>query len=148
MADYQCPQTRVSGPIQNPTFFHRPLAFWLIAAALVAAESARPLVAATNAIIPYSAVEKLLRAADQADSAKLVVQVRISSAKVRPSEMHLTIQSASSGAIIVKLGPGGEVRDFPRTAQLRRENPAIITDQPQGTLSVSLNTELAGADIT
>lgn len=55
--------------------------------------------------------------------------------------MHLTIQS-TTGAVPVKLGPNGEVLDFPRTTQLRREDPPILTDQPQGTLWVSLRSEV------
>ena len=98
--------------------------------------------AETNAVIPYSAVEKLLHVAEEANQTKLAVQVRITSAKVRSPDMHLMIQSRSSGAIPVKLGPAGEVVDFPRTEKLRREDPPILTDQPKGTLLVSLRSEL------
>lgn len=96
----------------------------------------------TNAVIPYTAVEKLLQVAQEADQTKLAVSVRITSAKVRSPDMHLTIQSTSSGAIPVKLGPTGEVLDFPRTEKLRHEDPPILTDQPKGTLFVSLRSEV------
>jgi len=96
----------------------------------------------TNAVIPYSVVEKLLRASDEADPKKLVAQVRITSRNAKSSDMHLTIQSPSSGVIPVKLGAAGELLDFPRNEGLHREDPPIFTDQPKGTVWVSLYSEV------
>lgn len=95
--------------------------------------------AAEMATIPYAKLDEILQKTDAIDRKKLVVLAQVSSRNkaVKPSEITLTIKSAT-GAIPVRLGAEGDLLDFPRTEALRKENPPIETNQPKGTLAVSM----------
>lgn len=89
--------------------------------------------------MPYAKMEEVWQKTDTIDRKKLVVltQVGSSNKAVKPSEIVMTIKS-SAGPIPIHLGPDGDVLDFPRTEALRQENPVIETNQPKGTLSLSM----------
>lgn len=95
--------------------------------------------AAELATIPYAKLDEILQKTDAIDRKKLVVLAQVTSRNkaVKPSEITLTIKSAA-GAIPVRLGPDGDLLDFPRTDALRKENPPIETNQPKGTLALSM----------
>jgi hypothetical protein len=104
--------------------------------------------ATTNATIPYKTMEELCRMADGVDSTKLLVRVVVTATNrvVAPSDIRLTIQSASQGPIPVHLVTNGQVLNFPHQKELSRENPPIVANQPKGTLSVSISFQLALPD--
>lgn len=95
--------------------------------------------AAELAAMPYAKMDEVWQKADAIDRKKLVVltQVGSSNKAVKPSEIVMMIKS-SAGPIPIRLGPDGDVLEFPRTEALRKENPVIETNQPKGTLSLSM----------
>jgi hypothetical protein len=109
-----------------------------------------PLVSAasTNAFIAYEDMDKMCQIGDGVDRTKFnaCVIVFSTNSAVRRSDIRLTIQSASRGAIPVQINTNGQVLNFPHDKALRRENPRIIANQPEGTLSMTLSFELAMPD--
>lgn len=99
----------------------------------------RPVRSAEPATIPYAKLDEIWQKIDQIDQKKLVVSAQISSRNkdVKPADITMTIKSAS-GAIPIRIGPEGDLVGFPRTEALRQENPPIETNQPKGTLALSL----------
>jgi hypothetical protein len=102
----------------------------------------------TNAVIPYQTIADLCQIADEVDRSKLNVRVFVSSndKAVRPSDIRLIIQSAAKGMISVSIGTNGQLLDFPRQKELRRENPSIVANQPKGTLNLSISVGLVIPD--
>lgn len=92
-------------------------------------------VSTTPYIALYSVLEpaRTIRAFDH-----LVVNERIESKSpgVRPQDIHITIR-AKRGAIVVPIGADGTV-DFPIEDALRDENPPVETNQPKGSLALSV----------
>lgn len=125
------------------------LARLLLALALVQA-CLMPLVSAasTNAFIAYKDLDKMCQIGDGVDQTKFDARVIVFStnATVHRSDIRLTIQSASRGAIPVQVSTNGQVLNFPHDKELRRENPPIIANQPEGTLSLTMKFELAMPD--
>jgi RNA polymerase sigma factor (sigma-70 family) len=93
-----------------------------------------------NGRINYIMLDDASRFSDGVDQSKFVVQVLIRSKNhnVRPADIHLTIQSTAKGAISLQVGTNGEILNFPHDAALRRENPPVVSDQPKGTMSLTL----------
>jgi len=103
--------------------------------------------AADMATIPYAKLDEIWQKTDAIDRKKLIVlaQVTSSNKAVKPSDITMTIKSAS-GEIAIRLGADGEVLDFPRTDALRKENPPIESNQPKGTLALSMGLGLVIPD--
>ncbi len=103
--------------------------------------------AAETATIPYAKLDEILQKADAIDRKKLVVLAQVGSRNkaVKPSEITLTIKSAT-GAIPIRLSAEGDLLDFPRTEALRKENPPIESNQPKGSLALSMGLGLAIPD--
>lgn len=122
----------------------RLTAFVIFQACLIQSSCA----ADTNAVIPYKIVAHLCQVADAVDESKLDVRVFVSSNNkaVRPSDISLRIQSAIKGVIPLSLSTNGQFLNFPRQEELRRENPAIIANQPKGTLNLSVSIGLVIPD--
>jgi len=91
--------------------------------------------------IPYKMLDDACQFAGSFDQTKLVVRVLITSKDkaVHPADIHLAIQSAVKGSIPVQLGMDGQVLNFPHDEVLRRENPRLVSDQPRGTLVLTVN---------
>jgi RNA polymerase sigma factor (sigma-70 family) len=89
-----------------------------------------------GAQIPYKVLDDACRLQDSVNQTNLVLRIIIVSNNktVRPSDIHLTIQSARRGNIAVKLGSKGQILDFPDDEGLRRENPPVVSNQPKGSL--------------
>jgi hypothetical protein len=90
----------------------------------------------TNAVIPYETLDAMFQPVSEIDQTKLEVRMLVQSAKktVHPSDITLTIHSASRGLIPVALGTNAQVLSFPHEKDLARENPPVIANQPKGTL--------------
>jgi hypothetical protein len=104
--------------------------------------------ASTNAFIAYEDLDKMCQIGDGVDPTKFNVRVIVFSTNsaVHRSDIRLTIQSASRGAIPVQISTNGQVLNFPHDKELRRQNPPIIANQPEGTLSLTMRFELAVPD--
>ena len=98
----------------------------------------------TNAVIPYKAMDDLCQIAASADQSKLKIQVFVASTNkiVRPTDISLTIQSASQGKIAVQISTNGQIIDFPHRQELVRENPPIAANQPKGTLNLFIGYQI------
>lgn len=97
--------------------------------------------AETNASIPYKGLNQMCEAADTVNSSNVILRVFISSTNktVHPSDIKLTIQSKSKGAIPVQIGTNGLISNFPHDKALLKENPSVISNQPKGSLRTSVN---------
>jgi hypothetical protein len=101
--------------------------------------------ASTNAFVAYEDMDKMCQFGDGVDQTKFNARVVVFSTNsaVHRSDIRLTIQSTSQGAIPVQISTNGQVLNFPHDKELRRENPPIIANQPEGTLSLTMSFELA-----
>jgi hypothetical protein len=88
-----------------------------------------------TAAIPYAKLDEMWRKIDQINSQKLSVSAQIASKNkdVKPSAITMTIMSAT-GALPIRIGPEGDLLEFPQNEALRKENPPIETNQPKGSL--------------
>src|SRR5215475_12195014 len=100
--------------------------------------------AADMASIPYAKLDEIWQRIDQIDSKKLAVTAQVSSKnkEVKPASITMTIKSAG-GDIPIKIGPAGDILEFPRNDALRKENPPIETNQPKGSLQLTFSLGLA-----
>jgi hypothetical protein len=123
---------------------------WLPALIILLAGAALPSCATeTNAAIPYRELDGMFQPIAAVDPAKLLIQVFVTSTNkaVRPSEISLTIHSASKGLIPVQLGTNGQVLQFPVEKDLRRENPFVVANQPAGTIELWVTIQLPPTDV-
>jgi hypothetical protein len=102
----------------------------------------------TNAVIPYKALDEIFQPITKVDPTRLEIHVFVSSSNkaVHPSDISLTIQSATKGMIPVLLGTNGQVLKFPVEKDLRRENPPVIVNQPKGTVRLGVAIQLPPSD--
>jgi hypothetical protein len=102
----------------------------------------------TNAVIPYKTLDDMFQPISQIDSNKLEIRVLVSSHNklVRPSDIHLTIQSALKGPLLLPLGTNGQLLNFPHDKKLARENPPIVVNQPKGTVQLWVTMQLPPSD--
>lgn len=127
-------------------FCRKRLFAWLLALVVCLAGTVKVL-ADTNAVIPYEAVDHICEIVSQVDQTKLRVRAFLGSSNpaVYPTNITAIIQSAS-GMIPVQIGEDGQILNFPHRKALARENPPIITNQPKGTLGLRLSCQLALPD--
>jgi RNA polymerase sigma factor (sigma-70 family) len=94
--------------------------------------------------LPYKMLDDACQFSAGVDQSKFVVRVLIESKNknVHPADIHLTIESAVKGPIPVQLDKDGQVVNFPHDPELRRENPRVVTDQPKGSMNLTLTTFL------
>ena len=121
---------------------------WLTALIIFQSGWLTPIFAAdTNAVIPYKELKEIFQPISQVDQSKLEIRVFISSTNqaVPPSDIRLTIHSAK-GAIPVALGTNGQVLQFPLDKNLLRENPAVLVNQPKGTVRLAVSVQLPMPD--
>jgi hypothetical protein len=93
---------------------------------------------ATNAVIPYKAMDQFWRMAAGVDATKLDFRLFVfsKSNNVPAPAITLMIHSPAKGLIPVPLGTNGQVLHFPDQKELRRENPSIVSNQPKGSLNL------------
>lgn len=120
----------------------------IVLAVLLTGLSQAVLAGGTNAMIPYKKLDELWAVTSALDQTKLVVYPLIFSTNdfVHPTNITLTIQSATRGMIPLALSTNGEVLKFPHEKELSRENPPIVSNQPKGTLEIFVNYHIALPD--
>jgi hypothetical protein len=90
-----------------------------------------------GSIIPYAKLYDLFERGAKIKSPNLrpIFVVASNNKAIKASSITLTIQ-AKSGPIEIKVDPDGEIRSFPLTQELLKENPPVQTNQPKGTLMI------------
>lgn len=105
--------------------------------------------AETPNVTPYQVLHQVLRPAQQiARYDRLVAIERIESKLpgVRPQDIRITVQ-AKKGPIVVPVAADGRV-DFPLDDALVAENPDVLSNQPKGSLTLTVTFALKlGADL-
>jgi hypothetical protein len=96
---------------------------------------AMPAAAEDFGSMPYAKLYALFQDASGVSAPNIRPTVAISSTnkEVKPAAITLTIQ-ARSGPIKVALEPDGEIRTFPMSEELLKENPIVLSNQPKDTL--------------
>lgn len=83
--------------------------------------------------MPYATIHKVLSRAQQVKHPKLralvTLQSKAGAAKQKPITM---VVQAKSGPINVAVSEDGEIRNFPMSAELLKENPMVQSNQPKG----------------
>lgn len=102
----------------------------------------------TNAVIPYKKVDAIFRPIAAINPAKLEVQVFVASTNkaVQAADIRMTIQSAAKGMIRLQVATNGQILNFPLQEELLRENPAIIVNQPKGTVHLNVSMQIPMPD--
>jgi len=135
----------VEQPVKKPVLAR---SFWwmiLIAAQLGAVI---PVLADESAVIPYKEIDRLWQFVSAVNPTNLIARVSVTSTNpaVAPSDVKMVIQSPANGMIMVEMSPSGDIRRFPHSEELARENPPIVANQPKGTLRLTLTWKLPLAD--
>lgn len=123
---------------------NRAPALFATLALLLGADTGRVRAAETNAVIPYKALDDMMRPIANLDQTKLEVRVSVLSTNqaVQPSDISLAIKSVAKGLIPVTVGTNGQIFHFSQTKELRRENPGIVSNQPKGSLRLQVSVQL------
>lgn len=102
----------------------------------------------TNAVIPYKTLDAMFQPVATVDPAKLEIHIFISSTNkaVHPSDITLTIHSATEGMIPLLLNTNGRILKFPHEKELARENPPVVSNQPKGALRLMVAMQLPPSD--
>ncbi len=87
--------------------------------------------------IPYAKLYDLFQRGSKIKAPNLrpIFVVASNNKAIKPGSITLTIQS-KSGPTDIKIDPDGEIRSFPLTQELLKENPPVLTNQPKGTLLI------------
>lgn len=117
----------------------RALAFGVVVALVPAVHAAGE----PPATIPYQALYGALAPALEAQAVEGVVALKIIESKigVAPEKIRIRI-AARSGPVELVPKPDGTI-DFPLTDALRDENPTVTTNQPKGSLTLSVTLAIA-----
>jgi len=98
---------------------------------------------------PYVALYQVLtpaRVIGAYDRLVAIERIESKTSGVRPADIRVVIRS-KSGAIPVPIAADGRV-NFPTTDALRDENPPVETNQPKGSLALTVIVALGGVDRT
>ena len=95
--------------------------------------------------MPYATIHKVMSRAQQVKHPKMRAAVRIESKTKGVQAKDLVIQ-AKSGPITVPVGEEGEVRNFPMTPELLKENPMVSSGLPKGAAALQVGLELVVPD--
>lgn len=115
---------------------------WCRVAAVAAAASTCPLSAQT-ARVEYAALYRVLAPAPELhsfDRLHLVQRIESRDPGVPSEQIRLTVESRN-GAILLEVAEDGGLA-FPMSPDLLEENPAVVSNQPSGSLRASLSVEL------
>lgn len=90
-----------------------------------------------DVVIPYAKLYPMFERGSRIQSPHVrpIFVAQSTDKAVKPGSITLTVQ-AKSGAIPLKIDPDGEIHGFPVSAELLKENPPIVTNQPKGTLRI------------
>lgn len=116
-----------------------------LAAALAFAAGAAP--AQETSTTPYAVLYQVLEPAQaigKHDRLRAVEHIESKRPGVAPSDIRLTIRSRS-GDRAVPVAPDGRL-EFPVDAVLKAENPDVLTNQPKGSLTLTVTFEFKFAD--
>jgi hypothetical protein len=92
---------------------------------------------------PYAALYKVLEPAQRMahfDRLRAVQRIQSKSPAVSPSQIRIAIKAAR-GDIVVPIAADGRI-EFPFDGALQSENPPVQTNQPKGSLSLTVTMEL------
>jgi hypothetical protein len=137
------------GLVQLPVKSGIPVgSFWWVI--LIAAQLAAllPVSAADeNAVIPYKEIDRLWAFVSAVNPTNLTARVSVTSTNpaVSPSEIKMIVQTAI-GPAMVAVSTDGEIRRFPHDPELLRQNPPVVSNQPRGSLRLTLTWRLPLAD--
>ena len=97
--------------------------------------------------VPYAVIHKAVSRAQQVKHPKLraVVSLESKAPSAKSKPMTMVVQ-AKSGPINVPISESGEIRNFPITPELLKENPLVSSNQPKGTSQLRVGLELAVPD--
>jgi hypothetical protein len=124
---------------------HRAVALWLSACGALGAVGGAG-AAEPAATIPYEALYRALSPSLEAQSGSGVTALKVIESKlgVAPEKIHISVH-ARAGTIELVPRADGTV-DFPLTDALRDENPEVTTNQPKGSLTLSVTLALTPPD--
>jgi len=120
---------------------HIPGIWMRLALALLAVFGAP---AACAAEIDYAVLFRVLDTAngiERYERLRAVQRIESKQAGVNPDDIRITVM-ASAGEIVVPVAADGQLQ-FPLSQALLGENPKVSTNQPQGSLTLTLSIELA-----
>lgn len=103
--------------------------------------------AAAAAEVPYATLHGVLGAVDSVrpyPHLRAVQRIESKSADVSPRAIRLAIRTAA-GEVAVPIAADGRL-DFPLRPELLAENPVVVTNQPAGSLTLSVSIELPPPD--
>ncbi|CAA9269327.1 MAG: hypothetical protein AVDCRST_MAG42-3352 [uncultured Chthoniobacterales bacterium] len=92
--------------------------------------------------VPYATIHKVVSRAGQVKHPKVraivTLQSKTGAAKQKPITMVI---QAKSGPINVAVSEDGEIRNFPISAELLKENPMVQSNQPKGSSQLRVDLE-------
>lgn len=112
---------------------------WALRLALATGATAH-LAAGETGSIPYQRIATFYEgfaALKEKDKIQLAVRVGPAKGKKIVGPLRLEIHAAKTN-LPVTLSPAGDLADFPLTAELKAENPPIVSNQPKGALSLQI----------
>ena len=128
-----------------PLVLRKPIRYTAIAAIALALDGPAALHAQDSGQVPYTTIHKVVSRANQVKHPKLRAVVALKSKDKNAKPATLVIQ-AKSGPINVSIGEDGEIRNFPVTAELLKENPSVLSNQPKGTSQLLATMEVVVPD--
>ena len=120
----------------------RSVAVQLLVPLLAVALCSSAMAAEEMGQIPYASLHKVLSRAQQVKHPKLraLVTVQSKATNAKPQKITMSIQ-AKSGPIDVPVSSDGEIRNFPISPELLKENPPVLTNQPKGSSQLQVQLE-------
>ena len=106
--------------------------FWCIAIVVALFGSLGTLQAQESGQVPYATIHKVVSRAQQVKHPKLRAIVTLESKTGAAKKDMTMVVQAKSGDINVPIGDDGEIRNFPITPELLKENPPVRSNQPKG----------------
>jgi hypothetical protein len=106
--------------------------FWCIAIVVALFGSLGTLQAQESGQVPYATIHKVVSRAQQVKHPQLRAIVTLESKTGAAKKDMTMVVQAKSGDINVPIGDDGEIRNFPMTPELLKENPPVRSNQPKG----------------
>ena len=106
---------------------------------------AAPIYAQETGQVPYASIHKAVSRAQQVKHPKLRAFVIVES-KMKSDKPVTMVIKAKSGPINVDISKDGEIRNFPVSAELLKENPPVLSNQPKGSSALVVGLELVVPD--
>jgi hypothetical protein len=90
--------------------------------------------------VPYAVMHKAISRAQQVKNPKVRAVVTLQS-KAKTAKSPTMVIQAKSGPINVAIADDGEIRNFPISDELLKENPPVVSNQPKGTSQLAVGME-------